>query len=654
MNVDKTNDVFECALGDACKLKGLALKSRGSPSYCYFCSKPLHQSCCFVAGINKVWCLNDCRTKRRNGVKKKVDSVNTNSTASSQPIEMVTTSQPSSHSTLSPTVELARTQPTVESPRTQGKGKKRSQQRNTTDTLPAKKHSCNTVSCASNEVITQKKTTVTSPKPSSTDGRIVYSKTTYEFEDGQQPTPPKRRYVLPRSSNKKHLITPNVSKFNTMEELFFKNVIFQQRHVEEFSKLEDGNSKEKYLFDMIHSHKLLDQNECIVLKYNEENKLYYIQNSSDIIDYIKQRFKYLKCIYQKELKKTVTNNGPLKQGPTYSSIDDILTKTKINFDALYSKDDIVPETSIAWPHYSMWHTLFQEASIYIYSGSHRVRTNKQVHRCTKLKLLFPSEKTFMLLFHGRTVHCGAESRVVPGSFNYGHDIRCFSYVLNSNDKNSKLCMTDDKRVTRGSGEKMFAQSTTNKITTNNFKICSCLTNNDSELCKTCDDVIESTKGWNFNDQALNVDVMKEYVHKKKLKKLKSNSNAPVCGNLLEFGWAVYEGINIHSSEYLQLRTEAMNIVNSNQMKKKWSGIQYSCQTNNRFGLDLGEEDFLPNKRLGPQVVMFKQLFINIEQDLLRSVSGFEFSTITKTVLLANFGKVEEQVTHRDYADNKPV
>ena len=636
MNVDKTNDDFECALGDKCKLLGLGLKTSGQPSYCGKCLKPLHRSCCFVIANNKVICFEDCGKRKRDGV-------NTNSTASVQPIEMATTTQPSSHSTIPPTVELARTQPTVKTPRTQAKGRKRSQQqRNTTDTLPTKKH-------VSNAVPTEQKTTATSPKSSSMDGRIVYSNTTHEFEDSQQPPP--KRYVLPRSSNKKHLMTPNVPKFNTMEELFFKNVIFQQRHVEEFSKLEDGNSKEKYLFDMIHSHKLLDRNECIVLKYNEDNKQYYIQNSSDIIDYIKQRFKYLKCIYQKELKKPVSNNGSLKQGPTYSSIDDILTKTKLNFDALYSKDDIVPETSYrAWPYYSMWHTLFEETCIYIYSGSHRVRTNKQVHRCTKVKLLFPSEKTFMLLFHGRTVHCGAESRVVPKSFCYSHDIRCFSYVLNSTDKRHAVSMADDRRITRGNGEKHFAQSTTNKIETSNFEICSCITNNDSKLCKICEEVIESTKGWNFNNQALNVDVMKEYVHKKKLKKLKSNSNALVCGNLLEFGWAVYEGINIHSSEYLQLRTEAMFVLN-NLKKNLWKGIQYNCQpTNNRHALDLGQDEFYPSKTLGKQVVYFKQLFINIEQDLLRTVPGFEFCTITKTALLANYGNVEEQVAHRDYGD----
>jgi hypothetical protein len=73
-----------------------------------------------------------------------------------------------------------------------------------------------------------------------------------------------------------------------------------------------------------------------------------------------------------------------------------------------------------YPWYSMIHLLFEPFDFIVYSGSHLMKQEKEVHEITELKLQFPKDKNFMILFHGKLLHSGAPA--LPES-----DARSFNY-----------------------------------------------------------------------------------------------------------------------------------------------------------------------------------------------------------------------------------
>lgn len=460
------------------------------------------------------------------------------------------------------------------------------------------------------------------------------------------------KYVLPRLNNKKHEGNGGIT-FSKAEELFFKNVIFQYSNVEIFSKLENGPPKDHYLSKLMETFDLVDKTKVIVLKYEESNQKYYIQNSRQILDYLKNRFKCLKSNYlQKKEKKYDQQQSSSSTTTQFTSIDDILSKSQIRFRNVYKQQDCVEVMSSNWPWYSMWHTLLQETSIIIYSSSHRLKHNANVHRCTKLKLQFPSEKAFMLLFDGRTVHCGDYSRIEKDSFNYSHDARLFSYVtINGNDD-----ALGQKRQTRSKGEIEYSQRFTNKIDTNSFKMCSCISNKYNsdytipDVCDICDPTIDSMKSWNYHEEAIIVNIMSEYRNKNN-NNCKLNKHIPrlVCGDIEEYGWAVYEGINVNDFDYIKLRSDMMKLIHDNSWKPKWTGLQHSCtKINNRKMLNIGNLENGPSSSSNQEdLSTIRNIFNNIDRKF-RSIEYFKTARLTSSVVLANFGFVEQQQQHRDY------
>ena len=472
------------------------------------------------------------------------------------------------------------------------------------------------------------------------------------------------KYVLPRHNNKKHDSTPWGITFSKSEEMFFKNVIFHYSNVANFSKLDNGPQKDQFLSKLIETFDLVDKTKVIILKYDETNKKYYIQNSQQIFDYLKNRFKYLKSSYLRTETKSYhlqSQSTIHSQNMFSTSIDEILSKSPIKFKNIYKQQDCIEVMSPDWPWYSMWHTLVQEASIILYSGSHRLKHNAKIHRCTKLKLQFPSEKAFMLLFDGRTVHCGDYSRVEKDSFNYSHDARLFSYVtLNGNND-----AIGQKRKTRTKGEIEYSQRFTNKIDTNSFKMCSCISKGSYDMddtvpdvCTICDPTIDSMKTWNYHEQAIIVDILSEHRNKKN-NNCKYNKHSPglVCGDIEEYGWAVYEGINFNHFDYIKLRSDMMKLIHDNSWKQKWIGLQNSCtKTNNRKMLDIGSLENVSSKSSTKEdLSTIQNIFTNIESRL-QSIVYFKTACLTSRVVLANFGFVPQQQQHRDYdlkSDNTP-
>lgn len=110
---------------------------------------------------------------------------------------------------------------------------------------------------------------------------------------------------------------------------------------------------------------------------------------------------------------------------------DILQST--HFTGLYdnksekmrNKDEIQNDTN-----YSMIHTLLEPMEFIVYDRSHRLKLNVPIHCCTKIKLIFPADKSFMIIFNANLAHSGGpairEDNV--SSFNFIKSVRLFSYV----------------------------------------------------------------------------------------------------------------------------------------------------------------------------------------------------------------------------------
>ena len=449
------------------------------------------------------------------------------------------------------------------------------------------------------------------------------------------------RYVLPRKNHMKHVNTGLT--FTPYEELFFKNVVFDVHNQDRFMTLGNGKPKEQFIFNLVHKYHLLDDKVCIVLKYNEEMKKYLILQPAEIIEYMKFKFKHFKHGYK---KKSDYNELPVPK-----SINELLEKGQLKVENVYSKDEIRckdEEDLDEWPNYSMWHSLYEDVSIMMYTGSNRLKNTSNIHKCTRLKLSFPKEKTFMLVFHGRTVHCGSESKLVKDSFHYSHDVRLFSYVDKYNphlEREDSSSTNSIKTSLRSRGQKRFPQTTTATVETTSVKMCSCIANkyNNHKVpitCPKCESTIRKIKGWNCYEEALVVDVMTEYKLSKTNSSFKKEPNL-VCGNLELWGWAVYEGINIHTIEFLPLKTEVMNLVHE---ERKWKGLQYLTGKQNRKYFDIGG---LIDTKTSQKTNMLKKLFSCIQQKI-KTIDGFKKGGLASTLLLSNFGLVNEQPEHRDY------
>jgi hypothetical protein len=305
-----------------------------------------------------------------------------------------------------------------------------------------------------------------------------------------------------------------------------------------------------------------------------------------------------------------------------------------------------------WPHFSMWHTLFEGGNINFFSGSHRVPSGGTVHRCSKITLEFPSDIPLLLLFHGRTVHCGAQSRVIANTFQCYHDLRCFSYVKKENETGKNDRQSRERIGTRSIGTKTYSQTTSNKIETHNFNMCT----DDKELlqkCQVCHNLTTSNMYWDGSKHAIKVDVKQEYNHAKTLKRNEEDKFRPllVCGDMNKFGWAIYEGVNINKDDYYEvLQKECWTVLYESSFVKLWKGLQMNSKGKKfRMSLNLDDQDISDKMKMKNQISTLLRLFSNIELDVLRNIKDFEYATITKKVLLANFGQIEEQQEHRDYA-----
>ena len=343
------------------------------------------------------------------------------------------------------------------------------------------------------------------------------------------------------------------------------------------------------------------------------------------------------------------------------------------------------DETFEFPKYSMIHSLFEPFEFIVFSGSHLLKTGTNVHECTKIKLKFPRNKCFFILFHGHLLHCGAQAfpEETEWSFNYIKSMRLFSYV----DK-------DSSRRVRTNAERNNPTGTPSSVSTVMTTCGYC-----SDLCKKhrlniaskelCADDFTYLETIGMGG-CLTIDLKKYYDYsrqvkdeipswRKKARTEMSSTNVAsippveavpveavsveavtdeavpdetvpvetpeqtflVAGDLKTYGWAVYEGVNIFSGEYSSALAHELDVLL--RTKQKWNNIHKNAD-NTAFRDQMKIED-APKKT---SVQIIDTLFDDILKNKLQRIPGFEDAGLGSKQILRNVGDIHEQYPHCDF------
>ena len=266
----------------------------------------------------------------------------------------------------------------------------------------------------------------------------------------------------------------------------------------------------------------------------------------------------------------------------------------------YYKDQQVRDNS-NWTAGSILHSTTDEGfSFVVYSCSHLLSgTDQIIHRGTRLKLVFPSMRPYIILFHGRLVHSGAASS--------GNSLqkRFFAFV---SDRNKEKNANKDGAVTDYS------------VHRENITLC-------GPDCTLCSNVTNDDNDMNILDFTI-------------LDSGNSDENESLFGDYDDLGWVVYNGYDMgYSTSYNH------NVVDSipyniqgfvYKDKKKWKKIDRTERRHYIFQ----ESDY----RSCVDIANIRDM---LELTLKQRTKNEYWELITFS-LLANFGIFDEQIPHRDY------
>lgn len=368
---------------------------------------------------------------------------------------------------------------------------------------------------------------------------------------------------------------------------------------------------------------------------------------------------------------TKASNSLRKSSAHQTHLKKNILKSIPALDELYAPEsDDVLKTIKEQCNYSMIHTLYEPINFIVYNGSHRVKPNTCVHRCTKINLFFPSSiRTYAIIFDGDLVHSGAKSKLEDSfkSFNFSTDLRAFSYVTSSNHPKESYCSKSiqdrvntasvrlceeglDKTSDNHQKSKPVTYNPVQRKSTTSQQIHKKTGTNSS--CVRCDHIIDSMKHWSHLYNAVYIDVENEAIRTNK--NMKKSHPKYVLGNLKELGWVIYEGVDLHNDDrYNSLRHDLLSLVHGSQFKKQWKTIQTKDSENKKTGgsrsymrIDMLEERLMKKMNENHnQVLIF---FDDIQKQLLDQVPELHGFKLTSKSILGNFGYVSEQQAHRDY------
>ena len=256
----------------------------------------------------------------------------------------------------------------------------------------------------------------------------------------------------------------------------------------------------------------------------------------------------------------------------------------------------------------MIHTLYEPVNFVVYSGSHLVknRSGSNVKKESKLLLQFPENNTFMLLFHGLLVHCGAEALPSPDEENeYRKSVRLFSYVHNAKRRNARV---------RDEGERTHPQRSRGQI----------VTSLDVETkIVTEAKYLDVGELWNKKKKKVHETRRTEIIH--------------IAGDMRKNGWAIYKGLSVDSCEGLK---NDLEVVLSKDDKIKNIDSDLNSATRSHVRLDDVTDWNVPQNLLS--------FFDQIQIKLLQHVPSFKNAKLDSKQVLLNKGGIREQCPHSDH------
>ena len=268
-----------------------------------------------------------------------------------------------------------------------------------------------------------------------------------------------------------------------------------------------------------------------------------------------------------------------------------------------------------WHQFSCIHSTMVDGFIFtVYNASHRLKYSENVNPDSAIDIIFPSNGSYFIVFHGRLVHCGGPS-VNNENGTVKRSGRMFSY-LRVPEHNARFNPTIPRRTSsRLKGYTIKLKE--GKIDRSSFGMMKC---SNMKHTRQCIELPEN---------------------KTNLSKM-CNDIRPVIGNMNLDGWEIYEGINITSTKF-QNFNEELEVLFS---KSNWSGIS----STKRKIYTLSSVDNISNK-----VIELRKLYNAFEEMHVKRLQKIPYLSeveLVNKVILANFGALQEQEPHRDFFSQK--
>ena len=105
----------------------------------------------------------------------------------------------------------------------------------------------------------------------------------------------------------------------------------------------------------------------------------------------------------------------------------VIIIAKIIHVFVFPKEQLIKGTD-DWNQFSCIHSTINEGfNFVVYNASHKLKGGENVNPATRVRIMFPKNSSYFIVFHGRLVHNGDESiKNKDGNFLYSP--RMFSYL----------------------------------------------------------------------------------------------------------------------------------------------------------------------------------------------------------------------------------
>lgn len=368
----------------------------------------------------------------------------------------------------------------------------------------------------------------------------------------------------------------------------------------------ENDMRMEFLFNLLLKWKEM---ELKIVKYDPIKSRFFFPSREEIIRLIKNRLTSLKS--QKKTVKVPTDQSIV------SKYNEFVGQVNEVYDLALS-----PEESSNQNFYSTIHTMYSSWTFYLYPFTHRLKTGHEfpIHSMSKMKLVFPNYPTMYVVFHGKTVHHGAETKFSSlSSTCVSMDERLFSYVTvhkKSPESNSR----------KSQRQQLHGRSADAGVHRADIKMC-------YELgeCSKC-------MSYQRNDY-FEVDLGQLYNEVKETPSGRNIKQKPLLGDLKLYGFEVWIGENTRSKEYIDLKFDLRDL---SKNKSKWKQIDVKVP---RCLAPVARTQLDDNVICSDTI----NLLVNKIEELLKKRTFPEREVVVgKTTIISNRGFLFEQFAHRDY------